>query len=580
MGQVYNDIHHPTHLTSTLPSDLDTTIPPQHYDYAPPTPSNQEISSRIIPKLEPATTNPIDVDKEHPDELLTTPSASGGPAGATTDPEELTCAQKKHTNDRTRTLGSLVVTGTGKIDPREVTQQCAIWCTEAAQPFSALEDASFRALLHPTVLKNLPNQRVVSRAIHVLYTAVQESFKLELKNHKGAMYLGVDAWQSPNGFDILGIVIYRLNKRAGGKYQLESMPLDFIKLMRSHTGEYLAEIVQLVVGKFDVASKIHGIVSDNASNNVVMVNELKKLKWPHFKGQPQWIQCFAHILNLISKAILQPFGPQKRNQEDTVDKARLTDESDADSKSDDCEEQIALYTKAREDHFESNDDDCKEGIPILKGTQTDDLDIDDIKGLSEEDEEMDQYKSSSCRQTLAKFCAIARKLRNSPNSKAVFIGFCKEEKCDKPHTIKRDVCTQWNSTLIQLNSIIRCHLAIIEWQKDKKYGVARKYQIDKGNIESANDLAAVLQPLFEITLQVSVEGSPRLSHVVVFIDQITKHLSTIIAKQSYPPILRNACCGGLKITNKYYTLTDCSPLYRVAMILHPLFKDEYFKIAS
>ena len=81
------------------------------------------------------------------------------------------------------------------------------------------------------------------------------------QNHTGAMYLGVDAWQSPNGFDILGIVIYRLNERAGGKYQLESMPLDFIKLMRSHTGEYLAETVQRVVEKFDVASKVNFFLS-------------------------------------------------------------------------------------------------------------------------------------------------------------------------------------------------------------------------------------------------------------------------------------------------------------------------------
>ncbi|WAQ81187.1 hypothetical protein PtA15_1A526 [Puccinia triticina] len=54
-------------------------------------PNAPRARSRSISSVseEPATTNPIDVDKEHPDELLTTPSASGGPAGATTDPEEL-----------------------------------------------------------------------------------------------------------------------------------------------------------------------------------------------------------------------------------------------------------------------------------------------------------------------------------------------------------------------------------------------------------------------------------------------------------------------------------------------------------
>jgi hypothetical protein len=35
------------------------------------------------------------------------------------------------------------------------------------------------------------------------------------------------------------------------------MPLDFIKLSRSHTGKYLEEMVQLVVKKFGVQNKVH-----------------------------------------------------------------------------------------------------------------------------------------------------------------------------------------------------------------------------------------------------------------------------------------------------------------------------------
>jgi hypothetical protein len=39
-----------------------------------------------------------------------------------------------------------------------------------------------------------------------------------------------------------------------------------------------------------------------------------------------------------------------------------------------------------------------------------------------------------------------------------------------------------------------------EWQKEKKYGPARKYQIGKSGIELAIDLVAILQPLLDITL--------------------------------------------------------------------------------
>ena len=60
------------------------------------------------------------------------------------------------------------------------------------------------------------------------------------------------------------------------------------------------------------------IVTNNKTNNAVMMRELKPLKWPQFKGKAQLIFCFAHILNLVANAILQPFGAQKsrRNPKD------------------------------------------------------------------------------------------------------------------------------------------------------------------------------------------------------------------------------------------------------------------------
>jgi hypothetical protein len=70
------------------------------------------------------------------------------------------------------------------------------------------------------------------------------------------MYIGADAWQSLNGFDILRVVIYRLAKVDGGKIDLEAMPLDFIQLGKSHTGQYLADTLRAVVEKFGIQDKV------------------------------------------------------------------------------------------------------------------------------------------------------------------------------------------------------------------------------------------------------------------------------------------------------------------------------------
>ncbi|KNF00872.1 hypothetical protein PSTG_06008 [Puccinia striiformis f. sp. tritici PST-78] len=73
--------------------------------------------------------------------------------------------------------------------------------------------------------------------------------------HQGAMYLGVDAWQAPNGFNIIGAVIYRLKENKSGTPKLNAMPLSFVQLKGSHTGKYLARMVQYIVEKFGLQNR-------------------------------------------------------------------------------------------------------------------------------------------------------------------------------------------------------------------------------------------------------------------------------------------------------------------------------------
>ncbi|KNE90718.1 hypothetical protein PSTG_15824 [Puccinia striiformis f. sp. tritici PST-78] len=485
----------------------------------------------------------------------------------------------------TQKLAALGISGTGDVDPREVPQLCAVWCAESARPFSALGEQAHKGILHPVVIKNLPARKTVSDDIGKLYTAVQEKFIESLKNHNGAMYLGLDAWQSPNGFDILGTVIYRLVEGDSGDVNLEAMPLDFVQLRKSHTGVYLAETVRVIVEKFGIRDKICGIVTDNASNNETMINEIKSYKWPRFKGDGQWIRCFAHILNLIAQVILRPFGSHKQNKTilTSVDQEQYSDEDDEDDEDADPadpDEQIRI------DEDEDDDEDKllnKENVLASELISDNEIELEDedLKEMSDEDED-DRYTSTSCKLTLAKFRAVSRKLNKSPNSKSRFKELCHDLECLRPHNVGRDVRTRWNSTLEQLSSIIRCSPAILEWQKEKRYGTAQHHHINQNDLDLARDLVEVLQPFYDITLQVSIRGSARIADIVVFIDQITSHLSSAISDKydDYPPALRNACRAGLQLTNKYYTLTDCSPLYQVAMILHPSFKDEYFKLAQ
>ena len=91
--------------------------------------------------------------------------------------------------------------------------------------------------------------------------------------------------------------------------------------------------------------------------------------------------------------------------------------------------------------------------------------------------------------------------------------------------------------------------------------------MNQEDLALAADLVKVLKPFYEMTLQLSTLASACVAEVVILIDQITANMSAVIANKDddYPAALRNACQAGLCITNKYYALKDCLPIYRIAM---------------
>ncbi|KAF8591457.1 hypothetical protein K439DRAFT_1327204, partial [Ramaria rubella] len=70
---------------------------------------------------------------------------------------------------------------------------------------------------------------------------------------------------------------------------------------------------------------------------------------------------------------------------------------------------------------------------------------------------------------------------------------------------------------------------------------------------------------------------PRIFEVIPIIDILTATLDQYSSGNSLFPAVRAAAAKGCDILNKYYSLTDESIIYRVAMILHPRYKTLYFQ---
>jgi hypothetical protein len=60
-------------------------------------------------------------------------------------------------------------------------------------------------------------------------------------------------------------------------------------------------------------------------------------------------------------------------------------------------------------------------------------------------------------------------------------------------------------------------------------------------------------------------STPNLAKVIPAMDHIDKYLATASMNVKYDPAIQAALAVGKRLLNKYYTLTDSSELYRIAM---------------
>ncbi|KAF8583673.1 hypothetical protein K439DRAFT_1254514, partial [Ramaria rubella] len=70
---------------------------------------------------------------------------------------------------------------------------------------------------------------------------------------------------------------------------------------------------------------------------------------------------------------------------------------------------------------------------------------------------------------------------------------------------------------------------------------------------------------------------PHIFEVIPIIDLLTAMLDKFASNKSLFPAVCAGVAKGQEVLNKYYSLTDDSIVYRIAMILHPRYKKLYFQ---
>src|SRR3981189_221590 len=130
--------------------------------------------------------------------------------------------------------------------------------------------------------------------------------------------LTFDGWTSDNNLPIFAVIGHWIST----DYTYEHEVFEWKELKGSHSGENMALVIYLMLQFLALERKLIAVCSDNAKNNLTLVEHLfkqlgkefdvehddllgnyKDIMW--FRGKESHIRCLGHILNIVVHAILK-----------------------------------------------------------------------------------------------------------------------------------------------------------------------------------------------------------------------------------------------------------------------------------
>ncbi|GBE82272.1 putative AC9 transposase [Sparassis crispa] len=371
-----------------------------------------------------------------------------------------------------------------------------------------------------------------------------------LQEYDGELSFATDAWTSPNHKAIVAFMVHLQHKGVPLR-----MVLDVVEVADSHSGVNLAAAFAKMVDDFKIAIKMLGITTDNASPNDVMIDEPAKLI-ESFQGQANRARCFDHIINLVAKSLLHQFDVPQNGADAALDDAENAL----------CELAKDLELGVREGGEEGEPPDDIEGLQ------------DEREGMSVEDRTALDASVQPVKLVLVKLRKIASAIIHSSTKllPAWLKVLADLELAERK--MPRNVVTRWNSTFRMLEFALEYRLAVDEMTGDRAMEL-RRYEMDDNEWEIAKQLCDVLKVFNDATLYFSCD-TPSLPMVIPAMDIIDEKLTNDSLDSDYEPCIRAALGMAKKTLNRYYNKTDPSNVYRIAMVLHPSHKLQYFRNAG
>jgi len=270
---------------------------------------------------------------------------------------------KRNSSNRTRHVLNKHTVKTGPIDqylvpnktsPESITDDAfqrlvTQWVVLTDQPFSATEHPSFTRMIEAAnEIVSLPpmmKRKAIKDNVVKDFASQRKILAETLSSNSSMLSFTLDAWTSKNQLAFLGITVHWIDD----DFNLHNTLFDFIKMDGSHTGVNLAKYFVESVKSMGCEHKIMAITTDNASNNITMMNEIETqlaLMGITINKESVHVRCMAHTINLAVQLMIKPFSTkrvpkskksvEKRNTgKETIEKEIDSDETSGNEDEDD-----------------------------------------------------------------------------------------------------------------------------------------------------------------------------------------------------------------------------------------------------
>jgi hypothetical protein len=382
-------------------------------------------------------------------------------------------------------------------------------------------------------------------------------------NNPGRIHIATDPWTSTNHWVFVAWTVHLEHEGC-----VLAFLLDIMEVPESHTGLALVKAFQKMLKGYGLKDKVRiftllfwslliilqilAVTADNASTNNTQRETLTGMD--NSFEEENHVRCFNHTLLLSAKTLLRPFNPALGKVVNDDGAGNLDD---------------LLDTEEDGDKEGEGDDD----LPDVLDIDDIDDDIDKLDDLDVDSREKLIADTAIVRAMVSKLRHLSFSIIHSTTiALPAWRRYCKELNL-KSRILPCDVVTRWNSTYYMLSFAFKYHAAINAMTADK-FLKLRKFELEDEEWLIVEDLVSILSQYKNATLFFS-QDSAGVAAVIPAMNRLSNSLNQWTGK-AYHPSITVAMKLARKKMDRYYSLTDSSNTYRIAMVLHPGMKLEYF----